>query len=165
MNGENARARQLLGTEELAEYWMGVSGPLGRLLAQMDDRDEGFTVDPDEALLELLLKFIELVEDSRFAEAFTSGQNIGNIAELLALLESSRFLRVVEMMERRHSGVVQRLINALSRLGGNAAKYSSLFYERLIIIQRNELLTLVFSAERSKRIFSDIQLVKQGMDE
>lgn len=165
MNDEIARARQLLGSEELAAYWKGVSGPLGRLLAEMDHRDQGYTVEPDEALLELLLKFIEMVEDSRFAEAFTSSQNIGSIAELFALLGSSRFLRVIDMMDRRHSGVVLRLINALSRLGGVAAKHSDLFYERLLIIQRNELLALIFSPERAKRILNDIVLVRQGLEE
>jgi len=150
--------RQRLDKDEIQAHWAGVSEALARLLKLMDSRED-WVVDEDSEFLDLLVQLIGQVERSEFAALIEKGENAGRLAEVLAMLCSSRFMRVMEMMDRHQGGMVSRISLALNRLGGDAEAFAKLFYERLIVIHRHELLSQIFSVVRSQRLADDLELV------
>lgn len=142
------------------EHWVQVSGVLARLVALMNSR-EPWVIPPDDEFLELLDNLVERVADAEFAQTLDKGENASRVAEVFAVLSSSRFLRVAEIFERQQPGVLSRLIFSMAQLGGDAEVFVRLLHERLLTIHRTELLEQVFSAERSRRIIEDIQLIRE----
>jgi len=64
------------------------------------------------------------------------------------------------MLDKRSPGIVSRLTLSLGRLGGESEVFAELFYERLMLIHRCELLAQVFSLKRSQAIANCIQVIK-----
>jgi len=151
--------RHLLESESIAERWSEVSASLSRLMNWMDSK-EGWVVGVDSEFLDLLAKVIERVEDPDFASRLQNGENASQVALIFATLHSSRFLRVLEMLDKRSPGIVSRLTLSLGRLGGESEVFAELFYERLMLIHRCELLAQVFSLKRSQAIANCIQVIK-----
>lgn len=157
-------SRRLLESDNIRERWLEISSSLSRLMQLMDSR-ERWVMEPDEEFLDLLATMIEKTEHPSFAQALEGGENAARLAEVFAMLSSSRFLRVLEMIERRRPGLVSRLTLALGRLGGESEIFASLYYERLMVIHRYELLGQVFSLKRCQSIVESIRAVKGVRDE
>jgi hypothetical protein len=157
-----SQSRSHLDDSEVSAYWRQISQSLSRLLDEMDHRDT-WAIDSDPAFLDLLSRLVELMENETFAASIERGDNAARMAEVLALLKTSRFMRVLEMFDKRQPGVVNRLVLALARLGGEGELFASLFYERLLNVHRAELLGQVFSVSRGERIAQDVQMVKEIM--
>lgn len=151
--------RQLLTREAIADYWADVSGTLDRLMAWMDSR-ESWVVEPDDEFIDLVARVIERVSDPAFAKGLDDGESTARLAEVFATLCSSRFLRVLEMFDKRSPGIVSRLTLLLGRIGGESEVFASLFYERLMVIHRCELLGQVFSPKRALGIADSIKVIR-----
>lgn len=149
-----------LETPTIKERWQEVSAALARLMEWMDLR-EPWVAEPDAEFLTLLFAVIDKAESPDFANKLEQGENTARMAEVLALMSSSRFLRVLEMLDRRNKGLLTRLTLGLGRLGGGARVFADLFYERLMLIHRAELLGQVLSPKRCQAIASSIALVQQ----
>ena len=158
---EAGAGRHQLESSSIAERWAEVSDHLARLMAWMDGR-EGWVVELDAEFLDLLSVLIDRVEDPGFARALEAGDQAARIAEVFAMLCSSRFLRVLEMIDKRSPHIVSRLTLSLGRLGGESQVFASLFYERLMVIHRCELLAQVFSPKRCQSIAKSISLIKSS---
>ncbi|CAM5368913.1 hypothetical protein SSTU70S_05727 [Stutzerimonas stutzeri] len=154
-------SRSQLETSSIAARWSEVSASLARLVSWMDSR-ESWVVEPDEEFLDLLAQVIDRVEQPAFASELENGDNAARLAEVFAVLHSSRFLRVLEMIDRRMPGLVSRLTLALGRLGGESELFANLFYERMLVIHRFELLGQVFSVKRCQSIADSIRLIKEA---
>lgn len=148
----------------IAEYWANISESLKRLLDAMDAK-ETWAVDGDAEFVQLLAKVAELMEDESFVRLLDRGENTARMAEALALTRSSRFMRLLEMFDKRQPGVVSRLVMSMARLGGEMEVFARLFYERLLTVHRAELLGQIFSVQRSQRIANDVNLVKEIVSE
>lgn len=155
-------SRAHLEAESVASFWQGVSQVLARLLNEMDRR-EPWVIDQDDNVLDMIASLVERLEDSAFATEATKGDGVGRLAHVLALLQSSRFMRLLEMFDKRQPGMVSRLTLTLSMLGGESEVFAQLFYERLLAIHRAELLGQVFSVERGNRIAQDIEMIREVM--
>lgn len=144
-------------------HWASVSAPLARLFKLMDSR-EPWAQEPDEEFLALLERFIDRIEQPEFALMLEKGENALRLAEVFAVLHSSRFMRLIELFDRQQPGIVSRLLFAIAQLGGASELFSQLLHERLLAVHRCELLGQVVSLERTQRIIDDIKLL-QGMME
>ncbi len=153
--------RAHLDTGALQEHWDGVSSTLSRLLSVMDSKDE-WASDEDPEFLDLLGQLVDCCESPSFARSMQSGANAANLASVFALLCTSRFARVLEMIERQQAGLVSQLILGMSQIGGDVRVWVDLFCERLTVIHRFDLMGQIFSASRAKRIAQDIELISGG---
>lgn len=154
MDGVNVADR--LSQSAIDAHWQSVSEALSRLLRLMDSRED-WVAEPETEVLALLSQLLELLEDQQFAQRVLSPQKIGLLTQTLALLSTSRFMRVLEMADRRRPGLVSKLVMQMSSVGGTLAVEANLFYERLAVVMRGELLGQIFSAKRAERIRVDLE--------
>tara|TARA_R110002033_G_scaffold55721_1_gene104611 strand:+ start:85 stop:579 length:495 start_codon:yes stop_codon:yes gene_type:complete len=147
----------LLSDSQIKAWWESTSPALSRLTKWMDERED-WVAEPDDEFLSMLEMVVDRVEEPLFVEAM-EGELAGHFGQLFALLCSSRFLRLLEMFERRATGIASRLVFALSRLGGGAEVYGDLLCERLMVVHRTELLSEVFSQRRVTAILNAVRLV------
>lgn len=141
-------------------HWAEVSAPLSRLMALMDSR-EPWVVEADSEFLVLLEQFVERIEHPEFAQVLERGDNASRMAEVFAVLHTSRFMRVIELFDRQQPGIVERLLLAMAMIGGVAEAYSQLLHERLMTIHCCELLGQVVSQKRCQRIVENIRLIQE----
>jgi len=144
-------------------HWETASAPLSRLLRLMDSR-EPWAEEPDEEFIELLERFIERIEKPEFALMLERGENALRLAEVFSVLHSSRFMRLIELFDRKQPGIVSRLLFAMAQLGGGSELFSQLLHERLLAVHRCELLGQVISVARCQRIVDDIKLLQEMME-
>lgn len=156
-------SRTHLEAESVASFWRGVSEVLAKLLGEMDRR-EPWATDQDDNVLVMMASLVERLEDTAFANEVARGEGAARLAHVFALLQSSRFMRLLEMFDKRQPGIVSRLTLALSVLGGESEAFALLFYERLLAIHRAELLGQVFSVARGNRIAQDIEMIREVME-
>lgn len=154
-------SRSRLESAEIRDYWHGVSAKLARFLEVMDSR-EHWVIDDDEEFLTLLSNLVDQIEDVEYAKLLEKPENAAKLAEVISVICSSRAMRLLGLLDRHQAGIVSRLTLSLSNVGGGAAIYVSLFYERLSVLLRGELLAQVFSVSRSQRLAEDLQLVARG---
>ncbi|MBA1280238.1 hypothetical protein [Stutzerimonas stutzeri] len=140
-------------------HWASVSAPLARLFELMDSR-EPWAEEPDDEFVALLDRFIERIEQPEFALVLEKGENALRLAEVFSVLHSSRFMRLIELFDRKQPGIVSRLLFAIAQLGGGSELFSQLLHERLLAVHRCELLGQVVSVERTQRIVDDIKLLQ-----
>lgn len=150
----------LLSSEGIRDHWREVSETLTRLLFWMDSR-ETWVIEPEAEVLSLLQSVVTEVQAPGFAKEIESGEGAAGFAELLSQLCSSRFVRILEMMDRRQPGIASRLTLALGQLGGESERYVALFYERLLMIHKCELLGQILSKGRSEAIAAHILLIRE----
>lgn len=155
-----ASTASTMGKESVEAHWESVSGPLSRLLRLMDSR-EPWASDPDDEFIELLERFIDRIEKPDFALMLERGENALRLAEVFSVLHSSRFMRLIELFDRKQPGVVSRLLFAMAQLGGTSELFSQLLHERLLAVHRCELLGQVISVARCQRIVEDIKLLQE----
>lgn len=141
-------------------HWESVSAPLSRLLRLMDSR-EPWAEEPDEEFIGLLDRFIDRIEQPEFALVLEKGENALRLAEVFSVLHSSRFMRLIELFDRKQPGIVSRLLFAIAQLGGGSELFSQLLHERLLAVHRCELLGQVISVARCQRIVEDIKLLQE----
>lgn len=144
-------------------HWASISAPLSRLLRLMDSR-EPWAEEPDDEFIELLDRFIERIEQPEFALVLERGENAQRLAEVFSVLHSSRFMRLIELFDRKQPGIVSRLLFAIGQLGGGSELFSQLLHERLLAVHRCELLGQVITVSRCQRIVEDIKLLKEMME-
>lgn len=144
-------------------HWAAVSAPLSRLLQLMDGR-ESWAEEPDDEFVALLDRFIDRIEQPEFALVLERGENALRLAEVFSVLHSSRFMRLIELFDRKQPGIVSRLLFAIAQLGGASELFSQLLHERLLAVHRCELLGQVVSVERCQRIVEDIKLLQEMME-
>jgi len=149
-----------LSAERVREWWTRTSPAIARLTAWMDSR-EAWVSEPDDEFIALLDQIVSRIEEPEFVMAIERGL-ANEVAQLFAILCSSRFLRVMDMFERRVQGISSRLVYILGRLGGDAKLYSDLFCERLMLVHRLELLGEIFSPRRCETIACAVRNIKGG---
>ncbi|WP_326430284.1 hypothetical protein VQ574_21415 (plasmid) [Stutzerimonas frequens] len=141
-------------------HWASVSAQLSRLMQLMDSR-EPWVEEPDGEFLELLEQFTHRIEQPEFALVLERGENAARLAEIFAVLHSSRFMRLIELFDRQQPGIVSRMLLAISQIGGTAEAFSRLLHERLLTVHSCELLGQVISQKRCTRIIEDIKLIQE----
>lgn len=146
----------------VAQYWESVSVALANLLRLMDSREDWVPEDDNEYLREIE-RLADLIGDSQFAGQLAKPENSAVIAELLCTLDSSRSMRLLQMIDRRQPGFVTRMALAFKQIGGIGEVHANLFYERLSIINRTQLTQTIFSKERAERIAEDLPLLMEDM--
>lgn len=146
-----------LATEQVAAWWEEISPALRRLTQWMESR-ETWIVEPDAEFLDLLEQLVERVNQPEFVQALESSL-APEASELFAMLGSARFLRLLDMMDRRVQGIVTRLVYVFGQLGGDATAYADLFFERLLVVHKCELLGQIFSQRRTESIASAVRMV------
>lgn len=152
---------KLLERDGLDAHWKELSATLSRLLTWMDSR-EGWVSEPSGEVLDLLLAVIEKTETPNFILGIERGAGAAALAEVFANLHSSRYLRVIEMMDRRVPGLASRLTLAMGRIGGIHEPYADLFFERLMAIHQSELLAQVFSVSRATKIEAAVRMIRES---
>lgn len=152
-----------LSDSKIKAWWDSTSPALSRLTQWMDERED-WVAEPDDEFLAMLELVVDRVEDPIFVEAI-EGELAAHVGQLFAILCSSRFLRLLEMFERRANGIASRLVFVLSRLGGGAEVYGDLMCERLMVVHRTELLGEVFSQRRVTAIANAVRLVGGRADD
>lgn len=145
----------------VGQYWESVSAALAGLLRLMDARED-WVAEDDPEFLSALERFADLTGDQRFAGQLVKPENTAAIAELFCTLDSSRLMRLLQMIDRRQPGFVTRIALAFRQLGGEGEAHANLFYERLSIINRFQLLRTIFSKERADRIAEDLPLLMES---
>lgn len=153
-----------LQSEVISQHWREVSDTLSRLLILMDSKDS-WVIDSDPEFLDLLASLVSQCEDASFAGQVEGVAQSAQLVEVFALLCSSRFIRVLEMLDRSQPGFVSRLTVSIGRVGGESEVFASLYYERLLIVHRCELLGQIFSPARIERIARNIKLFGGDMNE
>lgn len=146
-----------LASGHVATWWEEISPALSRLTQWMESR-ETWIVEPDAEFLALLEQLVERVNQPEFVQAMESSL-APEASELFAMLGSARFLRLLDMMDRRVQGIVTRLVYVFGQLGGDASAYANLFFERLLVVHRCELLGQIFSQRRTESIASAVRMV------
>jgi len=155
----NPDAGNELESYRIKQWLEELSPAIARLTALMDSK-ETWVEEPDHEFIDLLSQVAERVEQPEFVMAL-EGELSREVAQLFALLRSSRFLRLLEMFDRRSPGLASRLVFILGRLGGESQVYADLFCERLMVLHRFELLSSVFSVRRCQAITSAIRIIKE----
>lgn len=153
--------RNLLERDRINSHWAEISTSLSRLLTWMDSR-ENWVAEPEAELLELLNAVIARIDEQRFVREVEQGEGAAALSEVFATLHSSRFVRVLEMMDRRAPGIASRLTLAMGRLGGVPEAYANLFFERLMVMHKCELLGQIFSRDRSAKIAASVQMIQES---
>lgn len=157
-----AQSRQELGRSAVIEWWREASPAVARLAEWMDSR-ETWVIEPDDEFIELLAQVVEQVDQPEFLVALESELS-SELAQVFGILYTSRFLRLLEMFERRSPGIASRFVFIVGRLGGEMQVYSDLFCERLLVVHKMELLSSVVSPRRCQSIVSAIRILKESQE-
>lgn len=150
----------VLDASVVAMRWQEVGASIARLMTWMDNQEAWLSQDGEAELIEMLNRLIELSEHESWVKDVHRPQNASALAELLAWVASSRFFRVLEVMDRNSPNFVNRLVLALGRVGGDSGRFADLFYERVLVVHRGELLGLVFGNSRSNAISETIRTIR-----
>lgn len=150
----------VLDASVVATRWQEVGASIARLMTWMDNQEVWLSQGGEAELIEMLNRLIELSEQESWVKDVHKPQNASALAELLAWVTSSRFFRVLEVMDRNSPNFVNRLVLALGRVGGDPGRYVDLFYERVLVVHRGELLGLVFGNSRSSAITETIRTIR-----
>ncbi|KKN58097.1 hypothetical protein LCGC14_0555680 [marine sediment metagenome] len=156
-SGINPHPTSELSAVRVAQWWAETSPSIAKLTSWMDSK-ESWVQEPDDEFIFLLGEVVDRLDHPEFVTAI-EGELAADVARLFALLCSSRFLRLMDLFERRTPGIASRLVFILGRLGGESKIYSDLFCERLMVVHRFELLEIVFSARRAKAIASAMRVI------
>lgn len=146
-----------LASNQVAAWWEEVSPALSRLTQWMESR-ESWIVEPDDEFVSLLEQLVDRVSQPEFVQALESSL-APEASELFAMLGSAQFLRLLDMIDRRVQGIVTRLVYVFGQLGGEAASFADLFFERLLVVHQCELLGQIFSPRRTESIASAVRMV------
>ena len=152
------QGKSALSSHEINSWWEQTSPAISRLTKWMDSKED-WVNEPDDEFISLLSQVIEQVESPEFVMAI-EGDLSAEVAQLCAILSSSRFIRVLEMLDRRAPGIAARLVFVMARLGGENQIFADLYFERLKIFHRFELMSQVFSPQRCMAINSAIKIIK-----
>ncbi len=152
---------ELLDSEMVATRWRELSAELARLMTWMDSQENWLQQKGDNELLEILHHLIALSENDDAVREMHKPYVAGQLAQVLAWVESSRFFRLLEVMDRNSPNFVNRFVLALGRVGGEAGVYADLFFERVMVIHRSELLGRVFGGHRTNAIAEAIRTIRE----
>lgn len=151
---------ELLDSEMVATRWRELGAALSRLMAWMDSQEVWLNQKGDQELLAVLVHLIALSENESAVREMHKPYVAGQLAQVLAWVESSRFFRLLEIMDRNSPNFVNRFVLALGRVGGEAGVYADLFFERVMVIHRSELLGRVFGGDRTSAIAEAIRTIR-----
>lgn len=152
---------ELLDSEMVATRWLELGAALARLMTWMDSQEVWLNKQGDAELLSVLLQLISLSENPTAVREMHKPYVAGQLAQVLAWVETSRFFRLLEVMDRNSPNFVNRFVLALGRVGGEAGVYADLFFERVMVIHRSELLGRVFGGERTTSIAEAIRTIRE----
>lgn len=151
---------ELLDSEMVASRWRDLSEELARLMSWMDSQENWLKREGDHELLDVLHHLITLSEKDDAVREMHKPYVAGQLAQVLAWVESSRFFRLLEVMDRNSPNFVNRFVLALGRVGGEAGVYADLFFERVMVIHKSELLGRVFGGDRTSAIAEAIRTIR-----
>jgi hypothetical protein len=143
-----------LGSASIRAHWEGVDAGLARLFSIMDSKED-WTAGDDE-FVGLLAQLVDMCDQEGFALSLETGDSAAKLSAIFALLCTSRFARVLVMIDRKAPGLIGRLILRMNSLGGEVAVFVELFYERLLVIKGCNLMGHIFNGERAARISESI---------
>lgn len=153
-----------LTLDNVFKHWQEHGGShINRLLDEMSKR-EYWTAVPEEIktkILDHLIGFIVAATDQQKAESMTELESAHSLSRLFTYLNMPSFLRAIQLLENNQEGFASRLIMTLSMEQDDlqATPYSSLYFERLAVIQRVDLASKVFMPNRARRIKEDLKLI------
>lgn len=155
----------LLDSDNVAKRWLEVGDALARLMSWMDSQETWLSKKGDLELLDVLNQLITLSESADAVKEMQKPAVASQLACLLAWVETSRFFRLLELMDLKSPNFVNRLVLALGRVGGEAAVYADLFFERVMLIHKGELLGRVFGEGRTHSIAETIRIIRETRHE
>lgn len=150
----------VLDPSTVAERWKEVGDSLVRLMAWMDNQEAWLSQEGDSELIGMLSHLISLSEHESWVREMHKPHIASALAELLAWVASSRFFRVLEVMDRNSPNFVNRLALALGRVGGESSRFADLFFERVMVVHRGELLGQVFGSKRAAGIADTVRAIR-----
>jgi len=151
----------VLDSENVAKRWQEIDESLARLMSWMDSKETWMRHDGDNSLLEILHHIIDLSESEDAVKEMHKPFLAGQLAHVLSWVQTSRFFRLLEVMDRNSPNFVNRFVLALGRVGGEASVYADLFFERVMLIHRGELLGRVFGENRTTAIAEAIRTIRE----
>lgn len=155
----------LLDAAVVAQRWKESGDSLARLMTWMDSQEVWLSKGGDAELSGLLNQLIELSERESWVRDMHKPYMAAALAELLAWVASSRFFRLLEVMDRNSPNFVNRFALALGRIGGDAGRFADLFFERVMVVHRGELLGRVFGDNRTNAIAEAIRTIRETRHE
>lgn len=159
--GLQANEHGLLGDDSVAKRWEELGGNLVRLMRWMDSQEVWLKHGGEDELMSILNQLVELSESEVAVSAMHKPQMASVISELLAWVSSSRFFRLLEIMDRNSPNFVNRFALALGRVGGESSRFADLFFERVMVVHKGELLNKVFGENRTTAIAETIQTIRE----
>jgi hypothetical protein len=153
----------LLDGEAVAKRWKELGDSLARLMTWMDSQETWLREKGDTELIEVLHQLIELSENEDAVREMHKPHMAGNLAQILGWVETSLFFRLLEVMDLNSPNFVNRLVLALGRVGGDAGVYADLFFERIMLVHRGELLGRVFGESRTHSIAETIRTIRESI--
>lgn len=151
----------LLDSEAVAKRWQELGDSLARLMTWMDSQETWLREKGDSKLDEVLHNLIDLSEDQEAVREMHKPHMAASVAQLLGWVETSLFFRILEVMDGKSPNFVNRLVLALGRVGGEATVFADLFFERVMLVHRGELLGRVFGESRTKSIAETIRAIRE----
>jgi len=151
----------LLDSAVVAQRWKDLGDSLARLMSWMDSQEVWLNKGGDEELDGVLNQLIELSEHESWVRDMHKPYMAAALAELLAWVASSRFFRLLEVMDRNSPNFVNRFALALGRVGGGSGRFADLFFERVMVVHRGELLGRVFGDNRTSAIAEAIRTIRE----
>lgn len=149
----------------VAQRWKDSGDSLARLMMWMDSQEAWLSNGGDAELNDVLNQLIELSEHESWVRDMHKPYMAAALAELLAWVASSRFFRLLEVMDRNSPNFVNRFALALGRIGGEAGRFADLFFERVMVVHRGELLGRVFGDSRTNAIAEAIRTIRETRHE
>ncbi|MNJ38006.1 hypothetical protein D3C77_328430 [compost metagenome] len=162
---EAALDRGVLDSAVVAQRWKEIGDSLARLMTWMDSQEVWLQEGGDEDLDTVLNQLIDLSERESWVREMHKPFMAAALAELLAWVASSRFFRLLEVMDRNSPNFVNRFALALGRVGGDAGRFADLFFERVMVVHRGELLGRVFGENRTNAIAETIRTIRETRHE
>lgn len=130
----------------------------------MDSQETWLQANGDNKLVETLAALIDLCDQDGASKHFQNLDVASSLSQLLAWVDASRFFRFLEIMDERMPNFVTRLVVSLGRLGGDRAIFADLFFERVMVVHKGELMAKLFDSRRTADISRTIQTIRETRD-
>lgn len=151
----------ILDSAVVSQRWEALGKSLKALMAWMDSQETWIQASGDNKLVEALAALIELSGQEGAAKHFQNLDVASSLSQLLAWVDASRFFRFLEIMDERMPNFVNRLVVSLGRLGGDRAVFADLFFERVTVVHKSELMAKIFDSQRAASISRTLQTIRE----
>ena len=151
----------ILDSAAVSQRWEALGKSLKALMEWMDSQETWIQENGDDKLVEALTALIELSGKEGAEKHFQSLDVASSLSQLLAWVDASRFFRFLEIMDERMPNFVNRLVMSLGRLGGERAVFADLFFERVTVVHKSELMTKLFDSNRAASISRTLQTIRE----